>query len=171
MLLFLLPLNAQAQAEMTVKPSSDGSMIDMATAEPYDYKVRFTNVKKAGNSLIVTFQVSNRWPSIDLAPGMGKRWDLTGYDGVRIEMTNKSGEAIKTFAYITNPGDDQATPKRNSAKMVIGAGSTQTLEIPFDASQYDLDKSMIDQVKIFVGALNAPAEYEIHSVKAFKYDF
>lgn len=171
--LLMTPHAHAAGLDMTVKPDSDGNMVDLAKVQPYDYELRFSTMKKSpsGDSLLVTYQVSPRWPSIEIDPGGGKFWDLRGYDGVEIELTNKSNETIKTFAYITNMGDSPQTPKNNGGKVVIGAGSRAVLQIPFDPSVYDLELDKLAYMRIFVGTLNAPAEFEIHSIKAFKYEF
>lgn len=168
----LFPFSASAQ-EMTVKPAGDGSIVDMSGTDYYAYQTRFASVSKSpvGDTLLFRYEVSSKWPSVDFLPPAGKTWDLSGYDGVEIKITNKSDQAVKMFAYVAGPGDTSGNKKRAGSKAVIGAGSTITHQVPFDPVEGPFNPADVASIRLFVGNLSAAVTFEIHSVKAFKYQF
>lgn len=162
------PAVAKAAAPSTPAspPMESAAFIDLATINPADIETRFATVRKTGEGLKISYQLSPKWPSIDFLPPTGTTWNLSRYGAVDITLSNLGTQAVKTTAFITNPGDNSSNRMRNGTTQVIGAGKTETITIKFDPSHYPLDLTRLASLRIFVDKLKAPATFLVRSIKA-----
>lgn len=161
-----VPEAAEAEVLESLEPGQSGAVVNLTTLDLTTIETRFASVEKVNGELIVDFEHSPKWPSIDIFAPADKAWDLTGYGSVDVKLTNHSTQDIKTVAYITNQGDSNLTQKRNGTQVEIPAGSTDTIRINFDPQQYPLDLSQLHSIRIFVNKLQGPAKFTVHSITA-----
>ncbi|WOO41024.1 sulfatase [Rubellicoccus peritrichatus] len=151
-----------------VKPGHSNDMIKLSEISLDKIQTRFATVNHEDDDLVVQFENSPKWPSIDFMAGDETPWDLSDYDAIDISLTNQSTFPLNTFAYVTNAGDTHANKKRNGSRLVIPAGATKMLRIEFDPKQYPLDLANLNSLRIFVAKLKGPATLRINSIKAVK---
>lgn len=151
-----------------VKPAEDNEIVELSEVDGRDLTLRFAGIQPvaATDDLIVSFENNPKWPSIDFTPPGESLWNLSGYRGLEINLTNKSDQPVKTTAYITNPGDSHASKRRNGATEVMPPNATANLRVMFDPSEYPLELSSLDSLRIFVSKLDAPVDFQIHHIKA-----
>lgn len=151
-----------------IEPGSSGTFIDLATIDLAAIDKRFASVDREGADLVITFGDNPRWPSIEFTASEANPWDLRGYEGVSLRLTNESAEKVRISAYLAMPGDLPAIPKRNGARADLAPGQTTDLEIPFDATAYPLDLGRLTQLRIFVIKNQRPATFRLSSIRALQ---
>ncbi|WPJ95163.1 sulfatase [Coraliomargarita algicola] len=150
----------------TIQPQASGAFIDLNTVSFDSAALRFAKVQKENGELMVAFEHSPKWPSIDFLTTDDKAWDLSQYGQIDIKLTNNSAFAVKTAAFISNKGDSNASKKRNGVQAEIAAGATTILSIVFNPAEYPLDLRQLDRLRIFANKLQGPANFTIHSITA-----
>jgi hypothetical protein len=98
-------------------------------------------------------------------------WDLTGYEGVSLEIANPFTEKeISVYLRLDNPAEDGAEPW-NSEVVRVPANQAKTLKVPFGknfgADGYKLDRSKVTAIKVFTERSAAEYAYLIRHLKAY----
>lgn len=153
------------------KPSAEGNLIDFAAVSSATSDLRFASVAptEGGDALMLDFELSPKWPSVDFHPTAAATWDLSGYLAIEVSLTNESAETVKTFFFAANEGDSQQSQKRQGAKMTpIQHGATEVIRIDLTASQPPFDPSQVRSIRVFVGKHTAPVKLKLNSLKAVK---
>ena len=150
----------------TVEPESSGTVVDLATVDPSSVGTRFASVSKANGKLVIDFEHSPKWPSVDIFAPSGQSWDLSDYGTVDVKLTNNSAFDVKTVAYLANEGDSNRTKKRVGGSADIPAGGTKTIRIDLKSEDYSFNSSQVGWLRIFVNKLQGPAKFTVDSVTA-----
>lgn len=156
----------QAQGEVVdIKPG--GQLFNLAKAnQETEVGLRFTDIQPAGNALMLNFELSPKWPSVEFHPLAGGVWDLSKYQTLEVSLTNESADKVKAFAFVASMGDTHQAQKRSSTKVDLAPGETQTLQLPLAGQPGAFDPSQVSEVRVFVGMHKAPVTLKLSSVKA-----
>ncbi|WP_269540636.1 sulfatase [Cerasicoccus fimbriatus] len=153
----------------TVKLGQGDVMIDLAAVDIAGLNTRFASVTRDGDDLILDFELSKKWPSVDFYGPGNTPWNLSAYNAIDITMTNEGSEQIRAHAFVTNPGDTSAQRKRAGANEYLPAGATKTLHIPFANPEYPFTPDVINSLRIFIDKQqSAPSKLRIDSIKGVK---
>ena len=98
------------------------------------------------------FDNTNAYPSVAMPPP-GKAWDLAGYSGVAIDVTNPGSEPVVACMRVDSPGNEKDDPW-NTSTAKVPAGETRTLQLVFgedDGSPgFPLDAKNITGAQVFL---------------------
>lgn len=155
----------QAQA---VTPEADGSIVGGT------WRTDGTTVEKTDEGVIVTFVPGSgvKWPKASLE---GK-FDLTGYNGIEMSLTNIGTVPAKTSIRADNPGHYKDKPWNIAvAYNPVAPGETKTLRIDFgyhnfrsQEKAHDMDPSNIKAIMVTGKDPSVPVVWRINSIKAVK---
>jgi hypothetical protein len=158
-------LSVSAQA---IVPAADG------TISGGTWVTAGTTVDETSGNAVVTFIPNSgvKWPKASLE---GK-FDLTGYKGIEITLTNVGTTPSKTSVRADNPGNYKDKPWNSAVAFnPIAPGETKTLRIDFgyhnfrdQRKAYDLDPSNINAIMVAGSAPSTPVKWRIDSIKAVK---
>ncbi len=120
--------------------------------------------------LKIDFKASEKYPDVQFSPPSGT-WDLSGYAGIRAEITN----AGKNLEKISIRVDNQGTPAEK--KWITGGdklapGETRVFEVIFGESkgkqaQYALDRAAIIAIHVFLAQPKEDGVLIVKSIQAF----
>lgn len=147
----------------------DGELYNFSELTKDEVALRFADfeVSEDGKSVLVTLEVSPKWPSAEFyAPGK-MTWDLSGYSAVEMTLKNEGESKEKAFVYIANPGDGKDNKKRVGVKTDLGPGEESTLVLDLNKGE-NFDVSDVQKFRIFTGKHAEPVKFRITSVKAIK---
>jgi endoglucanase len=82
-----------------------------------------------GQGLRITTEAAAEYPSVQIEPNAGK-WDLTGFDGVEMEVRNPQEVAVRVLLSVNNPGADGHN-HCNVAPVSVAPHEKATLTVPF----------------------------------------
>ncbi len=117
-----------------------------------------------------TFPTGLDYPTLAIISPSGE-WDLSGKEGVEVEVTNKSNVTLSVAMRVDNAGDWQTSPWSTEA-VQVDAGDTKTLQVKFGFSNggqpsFALDPAHITAIKLFVVKPAEDAKVEFKDLKPF----
>lgn len=120
--------------------------------------------------LKIDFGAPQGYPGINFTAPPGG-WDLSGFAGIQIKVTNPGAEAVTVNMKVENEGDWKTSPW--SVDMVnIGPGETQILKVVFGQSfghaGFKLDLGHITNVRFFITPPKNPVSLLLGNPKLFK---
>lgn len=148
-----LPLVAADEPPLLFDPN------DEAQAELISGKEMAAVVEEGGKKVLQITFPAKQYPTLGI-PAPDGVWDLSKYQGVEVEVTNKGEESILVALRVDNKGEWQDEPW-STENLKVEAGDTQTLSVTFGLSHggkpsYELDPSQIIAVQLF--AVNPKVE-------------
>ena len=113
---------------------------------------------KGGRVIKVDFSTSDAYPNVSMPPP-GNSWDLDGYSGVALEVTNPGTETVRAMIRVDSAGDPKDCPW-NTSSVKIPPGETRTLQLVFgeddDSPGYPLDANSITAAQVFLAKPKQP---------------
>lgn len=145
-------------------PGASGQLVDIRNLDLSTLDLRFSEVEKteSGDALIMNFEHSPKWPSVEFSAPEGGLWDLSSARGLEMVLVNQSTQTVKTAAFITVPEDTNANRKRYGAQKDIPAGKESALVIPFDGN---LDVSRFNKLRVFVNKTTGPVSLVLKDIR------
>lgn len=138
--------------------------------------VKFTNiqterefVESDGNrSLQISTEAAAQWPGVLIEP-KGGPWDLSGFYGVAMDVTNPQSIEVRVLLSINNPGAD-GSKNCNTESITVPPGKTRTLTVPFGmwhgSSGHDLDLSNIVSVMVLLDRPGKAHRFVVDNIRA-----
>ncbi len=172
-LLFLMGhLGGAFAVETKPEPKSLFNMesdADLSKLKPREANVSLSEVG-GQKCLKIDFKASQKYPDVQFSPPSGT-WDLSGYAGIRTEITN----AGKNLEKISLRVDNQGTPAEK--KWIVGGdtlapGETRVFEVVFGESkgkqvQYPLDRTAIIAIHVFLTQPKEDGVLIVKNIQAF----
>ncbi len=163
------PLRADA-------PPESGSLLDIAAlSDASGIKVENGAAASLGDAsgakaVKLDFPGNGSYPGADLPPS-GGMWNLTGYTGVAVTVTNAGTAKVGVGLRVDNPGDWRSNPW-DSEVVWIDPGATQAVKVTFGQSYgkpgFALDPAQVKNIKVMMTNPKAPGTLLITSVQAVK---
>lgn len=151
---FLLAIHGIAQAasddgDDVVKFTDDAIKIETKDAEASEVEVDGKKVLKA------KFLPTEKWSTVRILPASDS-WDLSGYSGLEIDITNDGEEPAKPGVRADQAGKSSLKEEAwNSARMkTIPPGGTETLTVIFGedyGKPKEIDTANIGAIHLFMG--------------------
>ncbi len=168
-----LILGATARA---VEPAGTKMLVDFQDPG----SVKFTNlqaeykfVEPDGNrSLQISTEANTPWPSVLIEP-RNNAWDLSGFYGVAMDVTNPQSVEVRVLLAINNPGAD-GQKNCNTESIVVPAGKTRTLAVPFGMwhgnSGHELDLTKIVSFMVLLDRPGRAHRFMVDNIRAVPAD-
>ncbi|WP_309400737.1 sulfatase [Cerasicoccus maritimus] len=150
------PAASSAASSAPASAPTGSQLLDLSKVSASNTELRFTKFSQAPNGLVLDYELSPKWPSIQFFRQEGGLWDLSGYQYVDVTLTNESAAPVKTFAFIANPGHTHQNKKAVSEKTTIAPGATETISIKIDPSVPNFNPAQIEELRVFIGMHKAP---------------
>lgn len=127
------------------------------------------NLKDGRPAVKVDFPASKSYPGISFPTPKGD-WDLSGYDGIAIDVSNP-GEEIATVYLRAENKSEEANPW--SVELArVGKGETKTLKVPFGKAfggiGFALDMSKVSGIRMYVDPPESPYSILVTNLRAYK---
>jgi len=174
---FLLGISLSGWAQETItsavtKPAADGSVLNLSTVNPAGLSTRFASVEKAPDGLLLKYENSPKWPSVDFEPPSGML-DLSGYAHVEVNLTNMGNQNVWTSVMLVNPGHVGGKINKsigNHAVIAPGESTTITVDLdePGGKNEHKLNPAEVDYVRIFVGKVSASSQLKLTAIRAVR---
>ncbi len=107
--------------------------------------------KDGGKVLRVHFTDNETWPGVFLKPPT-RKWDLSRYTDVEMDVTNESDAPVTLMFRVDNPNAD-GRKNSNTERLRLKPGQTKTAKVTFGRSWggagFDLDKTNVVGVLLF----------------------
>lgn len=113
-----------------------GPGFDVGTVATSDAKATTTSE----GTLRVEMGHQAPWPGVTLKAPAGK-WDLSPYEYIRLDVTNRGGRPLAVFCRADNPGAD-GTDHCVTDQIALAPGTTQTLTVRIFPVPWKLDKPL-----------------------------
>jgi len=125
-----------------------------------------------GRALRISTEADAPWPGVLIEPRQGK-WDLAGYDEVRMDVANPQDVPVRVLLSLNNPGADGrrhcstesvSVPPRGRATLVVPFGSWHgSLDHPIDASN-------IVSVMVLLDRAGRSHRFTVDNIRAARFD-
>ena len=154
----------------TVEVDLDGELVtfDEGFDSEEGLERRGASAKLEDGRLVVSFGTEEQWPAVYLFPP-GKRWDLTNFESIEMEVTNRSDAGVRVLARVDNPNPDGHRNCNTNAAQ-LEAGETKTLKVTFGKSWggqgFDLDPSNVVGILLMVDNPKQPYTLAVGNIKA-----
>jgi hypothetical protein len=159
-------------------PPSSGMLMDLdATFDPANIKangkIDKSIIEQNGKHLLkVEFPGQADFPGIIVErPPDG--WDLTGYTGVQVDVTNSGNSTEKFGLRVDNPGSTGAN-NWGSKSAWIGPGETKTIQVIFDSqsggrgpSGYSIIPAKVVRLNVFAAHTTAEGSFLVSNLMVF----
>ncbi|MGN6507283.1 MAG: family 16 glycosylhydrolase [Tepidisphaeraceae bacterium] len=170
--LLLSSLKPYGQATVRDSDSVDlkGVLFDFGSDFVADQHVeeRGATAKVKAGKLDVTFDSGEQYPAVALKP-LAKKWDLSLFRAVQMDLTNTSSAPAHLAARVDNPGANGQS-HCNSENLTLAPGETKTLTVTFGQSWgkkgFDLDPSDVTDILVMAEKPKGPVTVSIDNVRA-----
>lgn len=147
----------------------DGLLFDFETPpNPKRIEHRGATGTVADGKLTVAFGTDGQWPSLYLYPD-GRKWDLSLYESVEMEVTNLSASKVTVLARVDNPNAD-GQKNCNTERATIEPQKTGTLKVTFGKSWggvgFALDPSNVVGILLMVDRPKEAYTIAVDNIKA-----
>lgn len=141
------------------------NFIDLSDPSSLKTDLRFAGISGSEQGLMLDFEVSPKWPSVEFLNPDNSTWDLSNYGAIEVTLTNVGDKAERIFVYAANPYDDYRKMKTSgSGKVDFAPGQTRVVRIPLTAAD-GFDPSNVEAVRIFTGKHTSPVRFELTGLK------
>jgi hypothetical protein len=157
------------------KPPASGELIDITgTADTLGVNpnagATIKVVDQHGSKAVeVTCPTSDGFPGVDFPVPPGG-WDLSGFTGVQVDLTNTSQVSVGVAMRVDNDGDWTTNPW-SSDSIQLDPGETKTLKIVFGQSfgqpAFKLDPAHVTAIKIFVAKPTQAVTFQLSNLKVY----
>lgn len=163
--LFAAPLQAADEAPLLFDPN------DEAQVQAVTEKSMAAVVEEGGKKVLEITFPAEKYPTVAIKPPDGV-WDLTDYDGVEVEVTNRGASSVVVALRVDNKGDWHDEPW-NTENLNVEAGDTQTLSVSFGFSyggkpSYELDRSQVIAIQLFAVNPQEETKVQFKNLRPFK---
>ncbi len=125
-----------------------------------------------GHALQITTDAAADYPSVTLAPAKGK-WNLTGFDGVEMDVRNTQDVPVRILLSINNPGSD-GQKNCNCEAVVVPPKSHGKVVVPFGMwhgeAGHDLDLSNIVSFQVLLDKPKRSHTFTFDNIRAVKHN-
>jgi endoglucanase len=172
-LLLATSILAAAETEKPVKPKV---LIDFEDQQafklhPNEAQAGVVSVD-GGHMLEITSEAAASWPGVLIEAREGK-WDLSGFDAVKMDISNPQDEAVRVLLSINNPGaEDQRN--NNTESVTVPPHDKGVLVVPFGmwhgTSGHPLDLKNIVSVKVLLDKPGRSHRFLVDNIRAVRFD-
>ena len=165
-LVAVAPLIAASKPSMIVLfPYRDGSLNGS--------RAKFSDVTiDKFHGLQFTTEAGADYPSVEIKPNAGK-WDLTGFEGLEMEVRNPEDVSVRVLLCINNPGADGRN-HCNVESVNVSPRDKATLTVPFGVWHGDtghpLDLSNIVSLEVLLDRPSRSHTFIVGDIRATRFD-
>lgn len=121
-----------------------------------------------GNCVLqITTQAAASWPGVLIEPREGK-WDLSGFEAVKMDVLNPQDAAVRVLLSVNNPGSD-GRKNCNTESVSVPARGRATLVVPFGSwhgeTNHPIDQSNIVSVMAMLDRPGKSHEFIVDNVR------
>jgi beta-glucanase (GH16 family) len=126
--------------------------------------------RDGGPAVKLDLPASSGYPGVTF-PSPAGGWDLSGYSGIQVDLTNLGTEEVTMTMRAENEGDRSKSPW--SVQLFrIKPGKTQTLQVHFGESfggqGFPIDKAHITAIRLYPNPPKAPFTVLLANLRGFK---
>ena len=125
-----------------------------------------------GHALQITTKAEAAYPSVLLVPRAGK-WDLSGFEGVEMDVVNPQDFEVRVLLAINNPGSD-GTHHCNVESATIKAHGKGKVCVPFGnwhgSTGHDLDLKNIVSLTVLLDRPGKAHTFLVDNIRAVRFD-
>lgn len=147
-------------------PDANGHFIELNQATAEATQTRFASARVDGSDLLFDFELSTRWPSVDLVAAPDPSWDLSACIGVEIQLVNESTLSVPSTAFIANEGDSSTNTRRSGVSQRLQPGVPTTVRILFSDAVGDFDPDHLSHLRVSVGSSQQPITLRVTDIRA-----
>ncbi|WP_309398521.1 family 16 glycosylhydrolase [Cerasicoccus maritimus] len=159
--------NANTASEEDVLFDID-AVTDISTLKTTHAKAALKESNGA-ETLQIEFDSTIAYPAFHF-PVLDSGWDLSGYTGVEIEITNPGQETIGVGMRVDNQGPWKDKPWSTNYTR-LKPGETKTLQVTFGMERnepgYPIDPSRITKIQLFTMKPKSPVVIQVSDLKGF----
>jgi aryl-phospho-beta-D-glucosidase BglC (GH1 family) len=122
-------------------------------------------------ALQITTDAAASWPGALIEPRAGK-WDLSGFDGVEMDVYNPQDEPVRALLSISNPGTDGRN-RCNAEGVNVPRRGRATLVLPFGmwyGENRPLDLKNIVAIQVMLDKPGRSRRILVDSIRAVRFD-
>ncbi len=136
-------------------------------------RAKFSDVTIDGfHGLQIATEAGADYPAVEIKPEAGK-WDLTGFEGVEMEVRNPEDVPVRVLLCINNPGADGRN-HCNVESVNVSPRDKATLTVPFGVWHGDtghpLDLSNIVSLEVLLDRPGRSHTFIIGDIRAIRFD-
>ena len=123
-----------------------------------------------GSALAVTTEADAAYPGVYLDPEQGK-WDLSGFDGVEMDLRNPQPDPVRVLLSVNNPGAD-GREHCNVESVTVPARGKAKLVVPFGMWHGDpthpIDQSNVVSFQVLLDRPGRSHRFLVEAIRAVK---
>ncbi len=123
-------------------------------------------------ALQITTEAAASWPGVLIEPREGK-WDLSGFEGVEMDVYNPQDVPVRVLLSVNNPGADGRNHCNTDAVNVPRRGRA-TLVVPFGNWHgdfgYPLDLKNIVSLQVMLDRAGHSHRFMVNNIRAVRFD-
>ncbi len=127
---------------------------------------------RTGHALQIVTQADASWPGVLLQLPRGA-WNLTGFDGVEMDVHNPQDVPVRVLLSVNNPGAD-GRHHCNTESVNVPAKGRAVLVVPFGMWHGDpghaLDLSQIESMQVLLDRPGRGHRFVVDNIRAVKFD-
>jgi beta-glucanase (GH16 family) len=157
------------------RPGEDGVILatagSIAPADLQPEGAELSLVERDGTRLLQAQFPVGQYPAFGLPVAEGG-WDLSGFAGAQLDVTNTGAAAVTVALRIDNLGNWQDNPW-NTESATLAPGASATIKVTFGKSYggnpgFALDPARIVAFKVFATQPTQPATVVVRNLRAFR---
>ena len=171
-LLLATSILSAAETEKPVKPKVFVDFEDQQAVKlrPNEAQAGIVSVD-GGHALEITTEAAASWPGVLIESRDGK-WDLSGFDVVKMDISNPQDEAVRVLLSINNPGAE-GQRNNNSESVNVLPHDKGVLVVPFGmwhgTSGHALDLKNIVSVKVLLDKPGRSHRFLVDNIRAVRF--
>ena len=123
-------------------------------------------------ALQITTEAAASWPGVSIEPREGK-WDLSGFEGVEMDVYNPQDVSVRVLLSVNNPGGDGRNHCNTESVNVLRRGSA-TLVLPFGTWHgevgHPLDLDNIVSLQVILDRAGRSHRFLVNNIRAVRFD-
>jgi endoglucanase len=162
-----------ALAELSTKPKvlADFEDLKAITVRPTEAETTRVPLDR-GQALQITTDAAASWPSVYIEPKDGK-WNLSGFDGVEMDVQNPQEVAVRVLLSVNNPGAD-GEHHCNCDSVTVAPHGKATVVVPFGFwhgnPDHPLDLTNIVAVQVLLDRPGRAHRFTVSNIRAVTFD-
>jgi aryl-phospho-beta-D-glucosidase BglC (GH1 family) len=169
--LLLLPGVAPAAVSATPKVLVDFENTTSLKLTPVQAKIGMTQL--AGKpALEITTEAAAPYPGVCIEPRDGK-WNLTGFDGVEMDVFNPEDSPVRVLLSVSNPGADGRN-RCNAESVTVPRRGKATLVLPFGfwygENNHPLDLANVVAAQVMLDRAGRSRRFMVKTIRAVKFE-
>jgi aryl-phospho-beta-D-glucosidase BglC (GH1 family) len=125
-----------------------------------------------GHALEIVTEAGASWPGVLIEPREGK-WDLSGFDAVKMDVSNPQDVPVRVLLCINNPGAEGQL-NNNAEAVIVPPRDKAVLVVPFGiwhgSSGHVLDLKNIVSVKVMLDRPGRSHRFLVDNIRAVCFD-